>query len=174
MIDSLQVLEVPGKPIYFHHLITKLWDYYSMLLASMWIFKKLYVMRCAIWYYLYNFKNMKNSRRWVLLLEKLQALACNFTKSNTPPWLFFMFLKLYKWYQIAQHISYVPSMSSHCVYIRSTLTVIPTENIVPYQFYNTMTPYLYSALIINKSKIFLIFGCLQSSGVKTSKKVPQK
>ena len=32
----------------------------------------------------------------VLLLVKLQAKACNFTKSNTPPWVFFTFLK-YKW-----------------------------------------------------------------------------
>ena len=31
----------------------------------------------------------------------------NFTKSNTPPWVFFMFLKLYKWYQIAQRITYI-------------------------------------------------------------------
>ena len=36
----------------------------------------------------------------VLLLVKLQAF-CNFTKSNTPPWVFFTFFKLYKWYQIA-------------------------------------------------------------------------
>ena len=42
-----------------------------------------------------------------LLLVKLKALACNFTKSNTLPWLFFMFLKLHKWYQLAQRISYV-------------------------------------------------------------------
>ena len=33
--------------------------------------------------------------------------ACNFTKSNTPPWLFFTFFKLYKWYQIAQSNIYV-------------------------------------------------------------------
>ena len=32
------------------------------------------------------------------------VLACNFTKSNTPPRVFFTFLKLYKWYQIAQNI----------------------------------------------------------------------
>ena len=31
--------------------------------------------------------------------------ACNFTKSNTPPWVFFMFFKFYKWYQIAQSIT---------------------------------------------------------------------
>ena len=44
-------------------------------------------MRCAIWYHLNN-------------IEK--ALACNFTKSNTPPWVFFTFFKLYKWYHMAQ------------------------------------------------------------------------
>ena len=27
-----------------------------------------------------------------------------FTKSNIPPWVFFLFFKLYKWYQIAQDI----------------------------------------------------------------------
>ena len=38
----------------------------------------------------------------MLILVKLQASAYNFTKINTPPWVFFMFLKLYNWYQIAQ------------------------------------------------------------------------
>ena len=33
---------------------------------------------------------------------------CNFTKINTPPWVFFMFFELYKWYEIAQHITYYP------------------------------------------------------------------
>ena len=32
------------------------------------------------------------------------AKACNFTKSNTPPWVFFTFFKLCKCYQIAQHM----------------------------------------------------------------------
>ena len=40
---------------------------------------------CAIWYNLYNLKNVKNT-----------------PKINTPPWLFLTFFKLYKWYQIAQ------------------------------------------------------------------------
>ena len=35
----------------------------------------------------------------VLHLVKLQAEACNFTKSNTPPWIFFTFFKLNKWQQ---------------------------------------------------------------------------
>ena len=40
-------------------------------------------------------------------LSLLQAQACNFTKNNTPLWVFFTFFKLYKWYQNAQSIAYV-------------------------------------------------------------------
>ena len=58
-------------------------------------------MRCIIWYYLYNLKNLKKNHGGVLLLVKLQA------KNNTPPLVFFTFLKLYEWYQIAQNITYV-------------------------------------------------------------------
>ena len=65
-----------------------------------------YVVRCATWYYLYNLKNVKNTHEGVLILVKLQASACNFTKINTPPWVFFTFFKLHKWYQIAQRITY--------------------------------------------------------------------
>ena len=36
---------------------------------------------------------------------KLQAQACISTKSNNPPWVFFTFFKLHKWYQIAQGIT---------------------------------------------------------------------
>ena len=39
----------------------------------------------------YNLKNMKNTHGGVLLLVKLQADP-KFTKSNTPPWVFFTFL----------------------------------------------------------------------------------
>ena len=60
----------------------------------------------AIWYHLYNLKNVKNTLEGVLLLVKLQAMACNFTKSNIPPWVFFTFFKLYTWYQTAQSITY--------------------------------------------------------------------
>ena len=48
------------------------------------------------WYHLYNSKNVKNIHGGVLLL-----------KSNTPPWVFFTFFKLYKWYQIAQRTTYL-------------------------------------------------------------------
>ena len=61
----------------------------------------------AIWYHLYNLKNLKNTHGEVLLSVKLQTEVCNFTKSNSPPWVFLTFLKLHKWYQIAQRITYV-------------------------------------------------------------------
>ena len=66
-----------------------------------------YVMRCAIWYHLYKLRNVKNTHGGVLILVKLQAEACNFTKTNTPPWVFFTFFKLYKWYHIAQRTTYI-------------------------------------------------------------------
>ena len=52
------------------------------------------VMFCAIWYYLYNLKNVKNTHGRVSLLVQLHAfIVCNFTKSSTPPWVFFTFFK---------------------------------------------------------------------------------
>ena len=61
-------------------------------------------MRCAIRYHLCNLKNVKNTDVGVLLLVMLQAFSMENTKNNTPPWVFFTFLKLYKWYQIAQRM----------------------------------------------------------------------
>ena len=49
-------------------------------------------MLCAMWYHLHNLKNVKNSHGGVLLLLKLQAVACNIAKSNTPPWMLSHFL----------------------------------------------------------------------------------
>ena len=43
-------------------------------------------MLCAICYHLYNLKNVKNNHGRMPLLVKLQTY---FTKSNTPPWVFF-------------------------------------------------------------------------------------
>ena len=31
---------------------------------------------------------------------------CYFYKTNIPAWMFFMFFKLYRWYQVAQHIPF--------------------------------------------------------------------
>ena len=38
-------------------------------------FSSQYVVRCAIWYHLYNFKKVKNTHAGVLILVKLQASA---------------------------------------------------------------------------------------------------
>ena len=51
-----------------------------------------HVIRCAIWYHWYNLKSVKNTHGRVLILLKLQAKDCNFTKINTPPWVFLRFL----------------------------------------------------------------------------------
>ena len=40
--------------------------------------------------------------------------VAGFSKINTPPWAFFIFFKLNKWYQTAQRIRYV------CLYIASS------------------------------------------------------
>ena len=64
-----------------------------------------YEMRCAIWYHLYNLKNTHGGV--FLWLVKLPAQIYNCTKSDTPPWVFFTFFKLKKWYQIAQRPTYV-------------------------------------------------------------------
>ena len=41
---------------------------------------------------------------WFGTICSLKSESCSFTRSNTPPWVFFTFFKLYKWYQIAQSI----------------------------------------------------------------------
>ena len=94
-----------------------------------------YVMRCAISYHLYNLKNVKNAHGGVLILVKLQASACNFTKINTPPWVFSTFFKLYKWYQITQCTTYLlqPNL------LRSKQNFMK----IIHQMYNsTLAPYL--------------------------------
>ena len=48
-----------------------------------------------------QFEKRENAHGGVLLL-----VSCNFTKSNTPPLAFSTFFELYKWYQIAQRITY--------------------------------------------------------------------
>ena len=71
------------------------------LLPGYWFLKsQIYVIFCVIGYHLYNLKNIKNTHGGMLLL------ACNFTKSNALPWVFFTFFKLYNRYQIAQRITY--------------------------------------------------------------------
>ena len=50
---------------------------------------------------------------WLVLVWQvlvLSALTCNFTKSNTPPWVFFTFFKLYRWYQIVQSVTFMQGL----------------------------------------------------------------
>ena len=89
--------KLPSILSFLKKLLPTIFQYYVLIANSD-------VMFCAIWYHLYNLKNVKNTHRGVLLLIKMQA-SSNFTKSNTPPRMFFTFFKLYKWYQIAQNIS---------------------------------------------------------------------
>ena len=58
----------------------------AVLCLCSYIFYKIYVTRCAIWYHLYNSKNVENTHWGVLLLVKLQGFkpeACNFIKKET-------------------------------------------------------------------------------------------
>ena len=49
---------------------------------------------------------------------QVEAEDCNFTKRNTPPWVFSTFFKLYKWYQIAQSITCIFMFAPlKCTYI---------------------------------------------------------
>ena len=57
-------------------------------------------MRCEIWYHCCNLRNVENTYGRVL------KKSCNYTKSDTPPWVFFTFFKMYKWCQIGQSITY--------------------------------------------------------------------
>ena len=44
---------------------------------------KVCAVRCAIWYHLYNLRNVKNTHRGVLILVKLQALVYFVTSQKT-------------------------------------------------------------------------------------------
>ena len=50
-------------------------------------------------------KREKNPLRSVTF-SKVAGCSLNFTNSNAPPWVFFMFFKLHKWSQITQSITY--------------------------------------------------------------------
>ena len=72
----------------------------------------------TIWYHLYNLKNVKNTHGALLLLVKLQAKACNFTKSNSPPWVIFMGGSI----KPLAEISFSTLQSTKCFWITSFYT----------------------------------------------------
>ena len=62
-----------------------------------------YMMFCAIWYHFYNLKNVESTHGGVLLLVILKVTLLHGC--------FFTLLKLYKWDQIAQDITYCHHMT---------------------------------------------------------------
>ena len=72
------------------HLI-KHFTFWNILSQPLVFFSLLFEVRCEL-HHLHYLKNVKNTHGGVF---------------NTPPWVFLTFFKLYKWYQIAQHITYV-------------------------------------------------------------------
>ena len=67
----------------------------------------------------------------VPFVQMYRLLAWNFTRSHTPPWVFFPFFKLYKWYQILQNMTYTFSArikiswrkSFSCIQIMTWFTI---------------------------------------------------
>ena len=54
---------------------------------------------------LVQFLKREKHPRKVILLVKFQTPTCNFTRSSTPPWVFFTFFESLKLYRIAQSVS---------------------------------------------------------------------
>ena len=61
---------------------------------------------------MYNLKKVKNTYVGLLLLVKLQTKVDNFLKSNTPPWVFFTFLKLTNGTKSRMHLIMNPKLES--------------------------------------------------------------
>ena len=61
---------------------------------------------CALWYHLYNLENVKNTHGGMLKVKLLHEC-------------FSRFFKLYKWYQIAQRISYDESAVRFLVWVKN-------------------------------------------------------
>ena len=61
-------------------------------------------------------------------------IACNFTKSNTPPRVFFTFFKLQKWYQIAKRITYNQKETIQLVllesYVSSAFVIVKSKHLL--------------------------------------------
>ena len=65
-----------------------------------------------------------------------------YSKGNTPPWLFFTFFRLYKWYQIAQSITYTDSISTSFFFIyfsQSCVSHVSVISLLGFELNNRMT-----------------------------------
>ena len=65
-------------------------------------------------------KNVEKAHEGMSCLVKLQAY---FPRSNTTPWGFFTFLKLYKWYQIVQRITIQDPRHCTVIYYQQFFTM---------------------------------------------------
>ena len=76
------------KATYQDSLLTIQMPLRRSVLSNLFLVNKsllVFVIRCTIWYHFYNLKNVKNTHgRVLLLVVKLQAESCSFTKSSTP------------------------------------------------------------------------------------------
>ena len=104
-----------------------------------------------------QFKKREQHPRRSVTFSELQALACNFTKSKTPPWVFFTFFKLCKWYKIAQSIS------------QTSANLSPCNNKLTKRFPNNVSCALIFGITRNilKSKINILFKYIFSSRYST-------
>ena len=66
--------------VFISRIISSLMLIFSFILLS--------VIRCAIWYHLYNFKNVKNAYGGVLILSKVAGFSLQGTKFHNVPHLF--------------------------------------------------------------------------------------
>ena len=96
-------------------------------------------------YHLYSLKSVKNTHGRVLI-----------TKSNTPPWVFLTFFKLYKRYQIIQSITYRnikeatkykrvnKRRTTNCKSVKGVFTTLP-----PISFCDTKSSIQMSDIVLN-------------------------
>ena len=60
---------------------------------------------CDVLRDLVSFAQSKKPEKKLWRSVTFSKVAGNFNKSNTPPWVFFMLFKLYKWCQVVQRIA---------------------------------------------------------------------
>ena len=93
-----------------HYCFTLKLPYFEIrkVFQCFWSKRVYFIFNCGalhVWYHVYNLKNVKSTHGRLLLLVNLKASVWNFSKINTPLWVFFRFLKLNKWCQMAQSVT---------------------------------------------------------------------
>ena len=83
----------------------------------------------------------------------LIAEACNFTKINTPLWVFITFFKLYKWYQIAQCTTFKQFHFYQTTFLNFDLK----RFIVNWVFYNQAWSFFLTWKLVNGNSLFAVF-----------------